>query len=762
MKTISKLLSICCAFAVCACSAVKEENHGDYTLVIQKNGPVLGYSPTSGVTIIRDGAYAFKDLNRNGELDRYEDWRLSPQERAEDLASQLSIDEIAGLMLYSAHQSIPASRGWGVATYDGLSYAESGAAASDLSDQQKKFLAEDNLRAVLITQVESPAVAAQWNNNMQSFVEGLGHGVPSNTSSDPRHETSPNAEYNFGAGGQISLWPTTLGLAATFDPSLVEHFSSIARQEYRALGIATALSPQVDMASDPRWNRFSGTFGEDVKLSTDMARAYCDGFQTSPADQQIDGGWGYQSVNAMVKHWYGYGAQEAGRDSHFNYGKYAVYPGGNREQHKLPFTEGAFALQGGTGMASAVMPIYSILFDQDPSGENLGGSYSKWMIQDQLRDEAGFQGVVCTDWAITGDNSAVWAFDGKPWGAEGLSVAERHYKILLAGVDQFGGNNDKGPVIEAYNMWVADFGEESARARFEQSARRLLLNSFRTGLFENPYLDPARTEAIVGNAEWVKEGYEAQLRSIVMLKNHGALPVQGKLKVFIPKRHYTRTPDFWGMTMTGEDKWEYPVNLDMVSRYYDVVDSPAEADFALVMIEAPKTGNGYTAKDGYMPISLQYGPYTANDARAVSIAGGDPLEKSTNRTYKGKTVTATNADEVTIVRETRKAMGDKPVVVALSTTRPVCVGEFEPYADAILLTMGVQDQAVLDIVSGASEPSALLPMQMPLDMKAVEEQLEDISRDMRCYRDSDGNSYDFAFGLNWSGVINDDRVKAYR
>jgi beta-glucosidase len=761
-----------CMIAMSSCDGKKwtEEQKGSYNLIVQKGGQTLGYSPTSGVAILTDKGYAFKDLNRNGVLDPYEDWRLDPKTRAINLAEQLSTEEIAGLMLYSAHQSIPAASmgGRGPApTYNGKPFAESGAKSSDLSDAQKKFLQEDNLRAVLITRVESPAVAAEWNNNVQAFVEGLNHGIPANNSSDPRHETSSDAEYNYGAGGQISLWPSSLGMAATFDPAIMKQFGYIAAEEYRALGIATALSPQVDLASDPRWSRFSGTYGEGTKLATDMARAYCDGFQTSPEGYRIDGAWGYQSVNAMVKHWYGYGAQEGGRDSHYNYGKFAVYPGNNREEHALTFTEGAFKLEDGTGMASAVMPIYSILFDQDPSGENVGGSYSKWLIQDQLRDKYKFEGVACTDWGITGDNKAVEAFDGKCWGVENLSVAERHYKILQAGVDQFGGNNDKGPVLEAYQMWVNDFGKESADARFQQSAYRLLLNVFRTGLFENPYLDPEETTATVGKSDFMQAGYEAQLKSVVMIKNHdNVLPVKDKKKVYIPKRHQTQTQGFFGMS--GEDKWVDPVNLDLVKKYFDVTENPAEADFAIAFIQAPNSGVGYSVDDrnrggnGYVPVSLQYNDYTATYARATSIAGGDPLENFTNRTYKGKTVKTSNKDDLKIILDTKAAMGNKPVIVVLNTGKPVVPAEFEGKADAILISFGVQNQAIFDIISGKSEPSGLLPMQMPANMMTVEQQNEDVPRDMVCYKDADGNTYDFAFGMNWSGVINDARVAAYK
>ena len=535
-----------------ACNGQKwsEQQVDSFVLVTQEDGPTLSYSPQSGVKLLTEDGYAFKDLNRNDSLDAYEDWRLTPQERAADLASKLSKEEIAGLMLYSSHQAVP---------------------SAELTEDQKKFLSKDHLRAVLITSVESPRTAAQWNNRMQAFIEGLDHGIPANTSSDPRHEAKATTEYNAGAGGHISQWPTSLGLAATFDPQLMYRFGEIASEEYRALGIATALSPQVDIATDPRWTRFSGTFGEDPLLATEMARAYCDAFQTTPDTR----GWGMRSVNAMVKHWYGYGAQEGGRDSHFASGKYAVYPGNNLAEHKLSFIDGAFKLEGGTEMASAVMPIYSILWNQDPSGENVGGSYSQWLIQKQLREEAKFEGVVCTDWAITKDMKVLDSpMGGKPWGVESLTEAERHYKILQAGVDQYGGNNEIGPVLAAYDMWAKAQGEKSARQRFEQSARRLLLNVFRVGLFEHPYLDPEASEKIVGNPQFMREGYEAQLKSVVMLKNHDnkTLPMDKRYKVYVPKRHFPAIPGLWGGI--SEEKTVEPIDLALVRKSYEVVEQP--------------------------------------------------------------------------------------------------------------------------------------------------------------------------------------------
>ena len=739
-----------------ACGPKWEAHEGDgYLYITQKDGPTLGYTSAA---ILYDDGYAFKDLSRNGQLDPYEDWRLPSDVRARDLATRLSIEQIAGLMLYSSHQAIPGSAyGFGAATY-----SDPGHKSWDLTDQQKKFLAEDNLRAVLVTSVESPEVAARWNNNVQAFVEAIGLGIPANNSSDPRNETAATAEFNMGAGGQISLWPTPLGLAASFDPALVRQFGEIASQEYRALGIATALSPQIDLATEPRWGRFGGTFGENPALDTDMARAYVDGFQTTG-----DAGWGNESVNAMVKHWPSGGPEEGGRDAHFNYGKYAVYPGNKLKEHLKAFTEGAFRLEGGTGKASAVMPYYTISYGIDPSGKNVGNSYSKYIISDLLRGEYGYDGVVCTDWNITYDNAAIESFDGKCWGVEGLTVAQRHYQALQAGVDQFGGNNDKGPVLEAYQMWVADFGKTAARERFEASAVRLLLNSFRTGLFENPYTSPAMATEVVGNPAFMQVGYQAQLKSVVMVKNHDSTLPRPRTKVYVPQRLYPQTPGMFGLFMGAPAHWDYPVDRTLVEKYYDWADTPEEADFALVLIQEPYPGSGYDVKDrakggnGYVPISLQYRPYTALYAREVSLAGGDPKEAFTNRSYKGKTVTTYNESDLDLVMKTRKEMGDKPVVVVVNLTRPAVLSELEPWADAILLTFGVQNQAVLDLVSGAAEPSGLLPMQMPADMRTVEEQYEDVPHDMRPLLDADGHAWDFGFGLNWSGPISDARTRRY-
>ncbi len=755
------------AFLLGGCSPkFTEEDTGDYSIVNNVEGSTLGYNKNSGVKLLTVDRYAFKDLNKNGTLDPYEDWRLSATERAEDLSQKMSLEQIAGLMLYSAHQAIPGRGGFGApTTYDGKPFDESGAAASDLTDAQKVFLEKDNLRHVLITSVQSPKDAAKWNNNAQAMVEAIGMGIPINSSSDPRHGSDSYAEFNAGAGGDISMWPGSLGIAASFDPGLMRQFGEIGSKEYRALGIATALSPQIDLGTEPRWIRFDGTMGEDPDLATDMARAYVDGFQTTNG---AAAGWGFESVNAMVKHWPGGGPEEGGRDGHFGYGAYAVYPGNNLKGHLQPFTEGAFKLNGPTKMAAAVMPYYTISFGQDSkNGDNVGNGFNKYLITDMLRGTYGFDGVVCTDWGITKDVSAIDKFEGKSWGVETMSVAERHYKVIEAGVDQFGGNNEMGPILEAYKLGVAEHGEDFMRKRFEVSAVRLLTNIFRVGLFENPYLDTAETEKIVGNADFMKAGFDAQLRSIVMLKNQrGTLPLKAKRKVYVPQRYIAATTNWFGMKTP--EKVEYPFNMELIKKYFEVVENPADADFALVGIKSPEGGVGYNREDlttggnGYVPISLQYEPYIATDARDSSLAGGSPLENFTNRSYKGKMVTASNTSDLELVTETKRKMGDKPVVVVVKVAKPMVFAEIEKSASAILVHMGVQDQALMDIITGKVEPSALLPFQMPLNMTTVEKQFEDVPRDMEPYVDSEGNTYDFAYGLNWKGIINDDRVAKYK
>ena len=750
-----------------------KKDKGSHIEITQQGGRTLGYSANSGVKILTVDGFAFKDLNRNGKLDKYEDWRLPSAERAKDLASQLSLDEITGLMLYSTHQPIPGNTSSPDPTkqghYNGLDFKMSrGIPPSALTDEQKKFVIEDNVRHILITKVQSAYVAAEWNNNLQTLCESIGHGIPANNSSDPRHRGSKSGDEFDSGGGSQSAWPSALGIAATLDPANVKRFAEVASQEYRALGITTALSPQSDLSTEPRWRRLYMGYGEHSGLVAECVRAYADGFQTSKGDSRIEGAWGTESVNTMAKHWPGGATGEAGRDAHFGIGKYAVYPGNNFEEHLVPFTKGAFALEGGTTQVSAIMPYYTISYNQDPSGENVGNALSKYMIKDLLRGKYGYEGVICTDWRVAERYIDHRTSNGKPYGCEKMALDEVFYRILMLGVDQFGGVNSTINIKKAYALGVEREGEKAIRARFEESAVRLLRNFFRVGLFENPYLEPHKSQAIVGNPEFMQAGFDVQLKSIVMLKNHNkTLPLSASTKVFIEKREFAPQRDWWTDAKKGKSKMGYGVSIEMMHKHFNIVDKPEEADCAVVFIDGPTVGRGHSYDDlaaggnGYIPISLQYGDYKATHARANSIAGGDPFENFTNRTYKNKWTTTDNKYEMEAVIRAKKLMGDRPVIVVVRAKRPLVLAEIEPYADAILLGYEVQNQAYVEIIKGNTEPSGLLPMQMPKDMRTVEKNKEDVAFDLECYKDGDGNTYDFAFGLNWSGVIKDWRVEKY-
>lgn len=725
-------------------NTITEQRYSQFILIQQTQGPDLGYNPLSGVSILYQDDYAFKDLNQNGELDIYEDWRERPSKRAQDLAQQISIEQIAGLMLYSPHMVV-----------------------NDSVPNEKiiSCLLQDQMRHILVTKVKNAYTAALWHNNLQAIAEAQPFGIPTNNSSDPRNYTEADGEFNAGSGGDISQWPREIGLAATFDMDIIHRHAHIASIEYRALGITTTLSPQIDLSTDPRWRRFYGTFSEDADLCTDIARVYTDAFQTTPGSPS---GWGNQSVNCMAKHWPGGGTGEGGRDAHYCFGQYGVYPGNNFEEHLLPFTQGALQLDGPTSSAAAIMPYYTISYGIDPSGENVANGYSRYIITDLLREKYGFDGVVCTDWIITADNPNVEMMNGKPWGVEHLSVEERHFQAIYAGCDQFGGNDDKQPILAAYQLWCQRFGKESAEQRFRASAQRLLLNFFRVGVFENPYVDPNYTAQVVGCKEFVEEGYDAQLKSIVMLKNHQqVMPIKKGAKVYFPKRYYPASIGFFSRHQPNIAHYDWQIDTALIKQYYQLTDNPDEADFALLYIFSPEGNWGYSEKDvqqggtGYVPISLQYEDYTATSARAQSIAGGDIKESFTNRTYLGKSDYSYNRYDMLQVIQTKQMMGDKPVIVLVQPARPFIPAEIEPYSDGLLLGFGVKDQAYLDILCGDAEPYGLLPMQLPKDMHTVETQLEDVAHDMECYTDADGHIYDFAFGMNWNGIIHDARVKKY-
>lgn len=722
----------------------KKSNLNEFIVYKNDNGPDITVKDCG---ILEVDGYAFKNLAKKEELLPYEDWRLSSEERAKDLATRLSIDEIAGLMLYSSHQLVPGrNMGPFVSHYDGKAYEEGVTKPYALSDEQKKFIKNDNIRHFLQMKVDNAEISAKWSNELQKLAESEPWGIPVNISTDPRHGAGASSAEFKTSGSDVSKWPEGLGMSATFSPEICEKFAKIASKEYRALGLTTALGPQIDLATEPRWMRYEDTFGGNKELSINMTKAFCDGMQTT---EGVEDGWGKDSIITMAKHWPGGGTGEGGRDAHYAFGKYAVYPGNNFENHKEVFVNGALKLDGPTKKTASIMPYYTVSWNQDiKNGKNEGNSYNEYIIKDLLRGECNYDGVLCTDWGITGDpDSKIDSFGSRCFGVENLTEAERHLQIILNGVDQFGGNNSKAPIVEAYKIGCEKYGEDFMRNRMEESARRLLTNIFRLGLFENPYLNPEESKNIVGCREFIEEGLEAQRKSIVMLKNkNNVLPLNKGIKVYVPNRYIKAKKNFFRM-MDGE-KNIVPISEEMANGYFELVSDPSMADVAMVFVESPLT-DGYLEDKGYLPISLQYKPYTAKLARKTSIAGGDFREEDSNRSYYNKTNTAYNESDLDNILEAKKVMGDKPVIVCMTLHNPTVVEEFERLVDGIFVDFGVERKALFDIVFGNSKPQGRLPIIMPKNMETVELHNEDVFDDIEAYKDSEGNIYSFGYGLSY-------------
>ncbi len=725
----------------------KQANH---YLICNENGTTLGMS---ALKLKEFEGLAFKNLSGQEALLPYEDWRQPYEQRAKDLAGRLSIEQIAGLMLWSPHQMVPFLPGMPFqGHYDGGEFVPGVTDPARLSDEQVHFVKDEKIRNILLVQTESAETAARWNNNLQRLAEDSPYGIPVCISSDPRHAAGKKSAEFSGTGKEVSRWPEGLGIAATFDPELMKEFAKVVAKEYRALGITQALGPQIDLCTEPRWMRLEDTMGPDVAMTTAMAKAYCDGLQTTEGSPS---GWGQDSVAAMVKHWPGGGTGEAGRDAHYAYGKFAVYPGGKFDEHKKPFTEGAFQLEDGTGKSAAVMPYYTISWDQDTKyGENVGNSYSRFIIHDLLRKGENYDGVVCTDWGITDDPlGPMNSFGTRAHGVEHLTEAERYYRILSNGVDMFGGCSRKEPVLQAFQLGCAEHGEETMTQLFRRSAARILTLMFRVGLFDNPYLDPEESAKIVGAPEYVQAGLEAQRRSVVLLKNKGSvLPLKKGTKLYIPSRHIDAHLGFFRQSVPAQDFT--PLTQKDAEGFFTIVSTPEEAEAALVFVESPLS-ECYSQEDaekggnGYLPISMQYRPYTAAAAREHSIARGDFREGDCDRGYQGKTNVSFNERDLDNVLNARKAMGGKPVIVVMQMHNPAVVGEFEPAADGILVNFGVEHSVMMHILTGAYNPGGRLPLYLPASMETVERHCEDIADDMELYQDECGNRYTFGFGLHY-------------
>ena len=448
--------------------------------------------------------HEFRDLNKNGKLDAYEDYRVNIEDRITNLIGQMTLEEKAGtLFITMAAMNSNGDLSETKSFLNPISYIVEG---------NSEMVLGKNMNHLNTLQSTSPEAMVVWHNNIQKLAERTRLGIPITLATDPRHGV-PNAPGASIYSPFFSSWPSTLGLAATRDSNLVRAFGDIARQEYKALGFRLTLSPMADLATEPRWGRINGTFGEDAELAATMTKAYILGFQGDTINEH--------TVECMVKHFSGGGPQEDGRDAHFPPGHQA-YKGGNFNYHLIPFVKGAFAAG-----AAQVMPYYGIPMGQ--TSEDVGFGYNKDIITGLLRNTYKFEGIVCTDWGLVTD-AKVFGYTLKPaaaHGVENLTAKQRIEKIINAGCDMFGGEALPNLVIE-----LVKEGKISEK-RIDSSMRRILKEKFRLGLFDHAYLDPAGVK-VINNTSFAAKGIEAQQKSLVLLKNDAnILPLKAGAKIFL-------------------------------------------------------------------------------------------------------------------------------------------------------------------------------------------------------------------------------------
>ncbi|MBQ3283949.1 MAG: hypothetical protein IJH42_08920, partial [Atopobiaceae bacterium] len=394
---------------------------------------------------------------------------------------------------------------------------------------------------------------------------------------------------------------------------------------------------------------------------------------------------------------------------------------------------------------------------------------------------------------------------GTGHGVSNLDGAQRLHKMYAAGIDQHGGSFELENGATAWETLVGELGEEEALAQYQEPARHLFKFMNKVQLFDNPYSDRSAAKEILESEAAAAFGTDAANKSIIMLKNDGVISEAGlDGKVYVPQQYKPAVQSFFGsspamivptmpLELFGEN-----VVTDEVGEPSGEADeqgnpTPAEADitkladmadvkYAVIKVNNP--ADAYQGVQGgpsfmsiimgtepepgpyWKPISLQYRPYKADgpNVRKESLNPEDENGVYENRSYFGEETFATNESTLDAVIALKESLPEgAKLILCVDADRPMCFGEIEPYADAILLGFGgVADFAYANVITGAVEPSGLLSHPMPKDMDAVEALNEDTPRSVECYVDAAGNTYEFAYGLNWSGVIDDERTATYK
>lgn len=648
--------------------------------------PVIG---ARVVNVLQVNGLLFKDLNKNGKLDAYEDWRRAIDERVNDLVAQMTIEEKAGLMVgpqlsAGPNGSVSEQAVYGTNPFNPGPIQLNSPATTDalLRRQIRQFINRENLPA---------RTMATWLNAAQQIAEGSRLGIPVVFVTNPRNQYGTQNVFGIQeAGSAFSQWPGPLGLAATRDMALVEEFARIAAQEYVAVGLRGAYHPMVDVATEPRWNRFRETFGEDAKLTTEIITALIRGFQGEKL--------GPHSVALTTKHFPGAGPADDGLDAHFAYGKNQVYPGKNLEYHLQPWRA---AIAAGTAM---IMPYYAV--PKGMTSEDVGMAYNKEIITDLLRTKLGYTGVVNSDTGVS---------TGMPWGVESLSVKDRYKKAIEAGVDRIGGDATPELIVELVK------GGGLTEARIDESARRILRVYFGLGLFENPYANPDEAERTVRKKEFQDKADLAQRKSIVLLKNaNNLLPLKKGVRMYVEG-----------------------LDASVAAQYgYVSTNNPDDADICIVRVSptAGGIGGGRGAGGGRPGAGGPGVGRPGGGGPGGGFAGG------------GRPGGGNQPVDLTIpaarLTPVRALMQKKPTIIVMQFDSPYVIPELATESAALLATFGVADEALFDVLMGKFNPTGKLPFELPASMDAVREQLEDLPYDSKnpLFKYGAGLSYDRAKG----------------
>lgn len=591
-------------------------------------------------------AQPWRDLNHNHRLDPYEDARLTPAQRTQDLLARMTVEEKVGTLLHGSLPTPDSSIGASNKGYD--------------LPAIKKMIEEGKLNSFISRLILPPAQMAQANNAVQQLAAATRLGIPVTISTDPRSHFQAVLGMSNGSVG-FSQWPETLGFAALGDPATVRRFGQIAAREYRAVGIYMALSPQADLASEPRWGRQVGTFGSDPATVSALTAAYIEGFQGGAQGVTPTG------VATVVKHWVGYGAEPEGFDGHNIYGRTARLDDRSFALHVAAF-KGALAAH-----PAGVMPTYAIISGVTLDGkplEPVGAGFNRQLLTDLLRGKMGYTGMIVSDWAITNDCVESCAAPtaqkpqtppaiGMPWGVEGLTKAQRFAKAAQAGVDQFGGVNDPAPLLEAVRA-----GTISA-AQLDAAVRPVLMLKFQLGLFDHPFADPAQATKIVGAPDSLHAAEDAQRAAQVLLENHDHL---------LP------------LHAAGRRAFLFSIAPEAAKAAgFTPVDDPVQADVALMRAATPHE---------------KLHPHHFFGARQsegrLDFQPGDPLLEALKR-----------------------VPAKLPVVLAIDMDRPAILTNVKDRAGALLAVFGASDAALLDVVTGKAVARGHLPFDLPSSMASV-------------------------------------------